>query len=158
MTLSIKKRGAIPFVCLIVSGGWSNCQCVIVYAEDFTEELLNLHEAEVNTLKSYFEDHKELFEGVTKWQENWAVYLELEVSTSHSWKDCRHLLGDGCSRGLHFSFQRKANDMSRFNNRGGNLLKEEKQRSDLQKSLPKVLCKSSTSTDAWGKLLQKLNA
>lgn len=34
--------------------------------------------------------------------------------------------------------QKKANDPSRFNNRGGNLLKEEKQRSELQKSLPKV--------------------
>jgi len=34
--------------------------------------------------------------------------------------------------------QKKANDPARFNNRGGNLLKEEKQRADLQKSLPKV--------------------
>ncbi|XP_019712554.1 protein regulator of cytokinesis 1-like isoform X5 [Hippocampus comes] len=90
--------------------------------EDFTEELLNLHEAEVNTLKSYFEDHKELFEGVAKWQENWAVYLELE---------------------------RKANDMSRFNNRGGNLLKEEKQRSDLQKSLPKLEKTLKAQIDSW---------
>lgn len=50
--------------------------------DDFTEELLNLHEAEVKTLKTYYEDHKELFEGVTKWQENWTLYLELDVSTA----------------------------------------------------------------------------
>lgn len=39
---------------------------------------------------------------------------------------------------MYFPSQKKANDPSRFNNRGGNLLKEEKQRTDLQKSLPKV--------------------
>lgn len=44
------------------------------------------------------------------------------------------------------TFQRKANDPMRFNNRGGNLLKEEKQRTDLQKSLPKVrMCKNAVS-------------
>ncbi|XP_061532035.1 protein regulator of cytokinesis 1-like isoform X1 [Phycodurus eques] len=90
--------------------------------DDFTEELLKLHEDEVKTLKSYFEGHKELFEGVAKWQENWAVYLELD---------------------------RKANDTSRFNNRGGNLLKEEKQRSDLQKSLPKLEKALKAKIDSW---------
>lgn len=34
--------------------------------------------------------------------------------------------------------QKKATDPARFTNRGGNLLKEEKQRSELHKSLPKV--------------------
>lgn len=52
----------------------------LLFAEDFTEELLNQHEAEVKVLEKYYEDHKELFEGVTKWQENWTLYLELDVS------------------------------------------------------------------------------
>lgn len=52
--------------------------------DDFTEELLNLHEAEVLTLKKHYEEHKELFEGVTKWQENWALFLELDVSPVHT--------------------------------------------------------------------------
>lgn len=34
--------------------------------------------------------------------------------------------------------QEKATDPSRFTNRGGNLLKEEKQKAELHKSLPKV--------------------
>ncbi|TKS73563.1 Protein regulator of cytokinesis 1 [Collichthys lucidus] len=92
------------------------------HADDFTEELLNLHEAEVKTLKKYYEDHKELFEGVTKWQGNWTLYLELD---------------------------KKANDPSRFNNRGGNLLKEEKQRTDLQKSLPKLEKTLKAQIDVW---------
>ncbi|XP_077425415.1 protein regulator of cytokinesis 1-like isoform X2 [Vanacampus margaritifer] len=90
--------------------------------DDMTEELLNQHEAEVKTLKSYFDDHKELFEGVRKWQEYWDVYLELD---------------------------RKASDMSRLNNRGGTLLKEAKQRSDLQKSLPKLEKTLKAQIDFW---------
>lgn len=51
-----------------------------LYSDDFTEELLNLHEAKITTLKKCYEDHKDLFEGVTKWQDNWTLYLELDVS------------------------------------------------------------------------------
>ncbi|KAM6926275.1 protein regulator of cytokinesis 1-like isoform 1-T1 [Lycodopsis pacificus] len=109
---------------------WEQCfysqeqqQAFVPYHDDdFTEELLNLHEAEVKTLKMCFEGHRELFEGVTKWQENWTLYLELD---------------------------KKANDPSRFNNRGGNLLKEEKRRADLQKSLPKLEKSLKTQIDAW---------
>ncbi|KAM6960993.1 protein regulator of cytokinesis 1-like [Aplochiton taeniatus] len=92
------------------------------YDDDFTEELLNMHESEVLTLKKYYEDHKELFEGVTRWKENWTLFLELD---------------------------KKATDPSRFNNRGGNLLKEEKQRADLQKSLPKLEKNLKTQIDLW---------
>ncbi|XP_068170194.1 protein regulator of cytokinesis 1-like isoform X2 [Antennarius striatus] len=92
------------------------------YADDFTEELLILHEAEVKNLVKTYEDHKELFDGVTKWQENWTLYLELD---------------------------QKANDPTRFNNRGGNLLKEEKQRCDLQKSLPKLEKSLKAQIDIW---------
>lgn len=49
--------------------------------DDFTEDLLNQHEDQVKILKKYYEDHQELFEGVTKWQDNWTLYLELDVST-----------------------------------------------------------------------------
>ncbi|KAM8860679.1 protein regulator of cytokinesis 1-like isoform 1-T1 [Synchiropus picturatus] len=91
-------------------------------SDDFTETLLDLHEHEVRTLKTYFEDHKELFVGVAKWQNNWTVYLELD---------------------------RKASDPSRFNNRGGNLLKEEKQRNDLAKSLPKLEKNLKAQIDVW---------
>ncbi|CAL8242232.1 unnamed protein product [Merluccius merluccius] len=90
--------------------------------DGFTEELLNRHEAEVSALKQRYEDHRELFEGVARWQENWKLFLEL----------------DG-----------KANDPSRLNNRGGNLLKEQKQRADLQKSLPKLEKSLKAQIDLW---------
>lgn len=30
-------------------------------------------------LKSYYNTHKDLFEAVQKWEENWRLFLELEV-------------------------------------------------------------------------------
>ncbi|XP_034032076.1 protein regulator of cytokinesis 1-like isoform X2 [Thalassophryne amazonica] len=99
------------------------CQSFAAYYDDnFNEELLSLHEAEVLTLKKYYEEHRELFEGVSKWAENWALYLELD---------------------------KKASDPSRFNNRGGNLLKEQKQRSELQKSLSKLEKSLMFQIDIW---------
>uniref|UniRef100_A0AAZ3SJ33 Protein regulator of cytokinesis 1 n=1 Tax=Oncorhynchus tshawytscha TaxID=74940 RepID=A0AAZ3SJ33_ONCTS len=92
------------------------------YDVNFTVELLNLHEAELLSLKKHYEDHRELFEGVTRWQDSWTLFLQLE---------------------------KKVTDPSRFNNRGGNLLKEEKQRADLQKSLPKLEKSLKTQIDLW---------
>ncbi|CAB1429920.1 unnamed protein product [Pleuronectes platessa] len=92
------------------------------YSEDFTEELLHLHDAEIQRLKQHHEDHKELFDGVQQWEESWRLFQELE---------------------------KKATDPARFTNRGGNLLKEEKQRSELHKSLPKLERKLKAQMDAW---------
>ncbi|XP_037304322.2 protein regulator of cytokinesis 1b isoform X2 [Pungitius pungitius] len=92
------------------------------FSEVFTEELLSLHEAEIQRLKQHYEDHRELFEGVHQWEDSWRLFLQLE---------------------------KKANDPTRFTNRGGNLLKEEKQRSELHKSLPKLEKKLKAQIDAW---------
>ncbi|XP_037548134.1 protein regulator of cytokinesis 1b [Nematolebias whitei] len=94
------------------------------FSEDINEELLARHDAEVQRLKQHYEDHRELFEGVNKWEESWRLYLDLE---------------------------KKATDPTRFTNRGGNLLKEEKQRSELQKNLPKLEKKLKDQIDAWEK-------
>ncbi|XP_042526349.1 protein regulator of cytokinesis 1 isoform X2 [Dipodomys spectabilis] len=92
------------------------------YADNFTENLLQQHDAEVVRLKNYYEAHKELFEGVHKWEESWKLFLE---------------------------FERKASDPSRFTNRGGNLLKEEKQRAKLQKTLPKLEEELKAQIEMW---------
>ncbi|XP_063045173.1 protein regulator of cytokinesis 1b isoform X2 [Engraulis encrasicolus] len=90
--------------------------------DDFTEDLLSAHDSELLHLRQHYESHKELFEGIYKWEESWRLYLDSE---------------------------KKASDPSRFTNRGGNLLKEEKQRSDLQKSLPKLEKKLKAQIDQW---------
>uniref|UniRef100_A0A8C1WZM1 Protein regulator of cytokinesis 1b n=1 Tax=Cyprinus carpio TaxID=7962 RepID=A0A8C1WZM1_CYPCA len=92
------------------------------YDDDFSEELLSLHDAEIVQLKQYYEDHKDLFEGVHNWEESWRLFLELEE---------------------------KAKDPTRFTNRGGNLLKEEKQRADLVKGLPKLEKKLKAEIEQW---------
>ncbi|KAM6942943.1 protein regulator of cytokinesis 1b isoform 1-T1 [Xenentodon cancila] len=92
------------------------------FSEDFDEELLALHDAEIQRLKQHYEDHKELFEGIHRWEESWRLFLELE---------------------------KKATDPTRFTNRGGNLLKEEKQRSELHKNLPKLEKKLKAQIDVW---------
>ncbi|XP_075894653.1 protein regulator of cytokinesis 1b isoform X4 [Nelusetta ayraudi] len=92
------------------------------FSEDFTEELLTLHDAEIQQLKQHHNEHRELFDGVQQWEENWRLLLELE---------------------------KKATDPARFTNRGGNLLKEEKQRSELHKSLPKLEKKLKAQIDVW---------
>ncbi|XP_046897842.1 protein regulator of cytokinesis 1b isoform X2 [Hypomesus transpacificus] len=109
---------------------WEKCffstdqrQAFLAYfSEEFTEELLSLHEAEILHLKRHYEEHQELFEGVHRWENSWRLFLELE---------------------------KKATDPSRFTNRGGNLLKEEKQRSELHKSLPKLEKKLKAQIDVW---------
>lgn len=47
--------------------------------EDYTENLLHLHDVEVIRLRNYHDAHKELFEGVQKWEESWKLFLEFEV-------------------------------------------------------------------------------
>lgn len=51
-----------------------------LFAEDFTEELLALHDAEIQQLKQHYDEHRELFDGVQQWEESWRLLLELEVS------------------------------------------------------------------------------
>lgn len=92
------------------------------YSEDFTEELLGFHDAEILRLKQHYEDHKGLFEGVHQWEEGWRLFQDLE---------------------------KKATDPTRFTNRGGNLLKEERQRTELHKSLPKLEKKLTKEIEAW---------
>ncbi|KAM4039579.1 protein regulator of cytokinesis 1 isoform 2-T2 [Anomaloglossus baeobatrachus] len=92
------------------------------YDEDYSEDLLCLHDAEIEHIKQYYETHKEMFEGVQKWEENWRLFLEMD---------------------------KKATDPNRFTNRGGNLLKEEKQRAKLQKMLPKLEEELKVRITAW---------
>ncbi|KAJ8343941.1 hypothetical protein SKAU_G00312700 [Synaphobranchus kaupii] len=91
-------------------------------SDDFTEELLAVHKAELLQLKQRYQAHGELFDSVKHWEDSWKLFLKLE---------------------------KKATDPSRFTNRGGNLLKEEKQRTDLLKSLTKLEKKLKVQMDAW---------
>lgn len=80
-------------------------------SDNFTEELLQQHDEEVFKLKTYYEKHRQLFDDINQWAILFHKMLEHE---------------------------KKANDPNRFNNRGGRLLQEEKERKKVIKDLPKV--------------------
>ncbi|KAF7701768.1 protein regulator of cytokinesis 1a isoform X1 [Silurus meridionalis] len=109
---------------------WEKCfysldqrQAFTPYSSDlFTEELLAVHEQEEQRLKQHYEQHRELYSGVSSWQSNWQLFQELE---------------------------KKATDPARFHNRGGNLLREEKRRAELQKSLPKLEKSLKVQIEQW---------
>ena len=44
-----------------------------------TEELLEVHEAEISRLKYTYEQHKDLYEKVARRMKLWDEYLDLEV-------------------------------------------------------------------------------
>jgi len=83
-----------------------------LHSIEFTEELLEQHEDEVKRLKKYIMLNKDLLTKVGQRQEVWGKYIELE---------------------------RRAKDPSRLmNNRGNQLLMEEKERNKVNKMLPKL--------------------
>uniref|UniRef100_F7BM52 Protein regulator of cytokinesis 1, gene 2 n=1 Tax=Xenopus tropicalis TaxID=8364 RepID=F7BM52_XENTR len=84
------------------------------YNDDFTEELLSQHDEEVVRMRLQYEKCREMLDAVNKWETSWGQFVLLE---------------------------KKATDPNRFSNRGGSLLKEEKERAKLQKMLSKSLKK-----------------
>ncbi|XP_017767918.1 PREDICTED: protein regulator of cytokinesis 1-like isoform X2 [Nicrophorus vespilloides] len=81
------------------------------YDDLFTEDLLTLHDIEICKLKKEYENNKELYEMLQLREDLWSKLLELEE---------------------------RANAPNRYKNRGGQLLKEEKERNTLSKRIPKI--------------------
>ncbi|CAI9558964.1 unnamed protein product [Staurois parvus] len=81
------------------------------YSDDFTEDLLSQHDKEIVRLRLQYEKCKLILDSIAKWEANWSQFVALE---------------------------KKALDPNRFSNRGGSLLKEEKERVKLQKLLSKL--------------------
>ncbi|KAH8255558.1 hypothetical protein KR038_006070, partial [Drosophila bunnanda] len=81
------------------------------FADSDSEDILELHELELDGLKDFYKSNKKLFELYAHRAELWTRIEALEA---------------------------KANDPNRFNNRGGQLLKEEKDRKAISAKLPKI--------------------
>jgi len=99
-----------------------------LHSIDFTEELLEEHEAEAARVKKYLHDNRELFNKVAQRQEVWNKFMELE---------------------------RRAKDPSRLlNARGTSLLVEEKERNKVNKALPRVEQELEQLIGEWERLHQ----
>ncbi|XP_012286860.1 protein regulator of cytokinesis 1 isoform X2 [Orussus abietinus] len=82
-----------------------------MYSQTYTDDLLSLHELEVERLQNFYESNKTIFELLTEREHLWEKIKELE---------------------------QRSKDPERFYNRGGQLLAEEKERKVIQKRLPKI--------------------
>lgn len=80
----------------------------------FNEDVLELHEDELRNLKSFYENNEQIFKMVAERQELWN---QMEI------------------------LQNKEQDPKRYANRGGQLLKEEKERKMISIKLPKIEAK-----------------
>jgi protein regulator of cytokinesis 1 len=88
------------------------------FTDVYDENTLGEHESELDRMKGFYRDHIDLLKLITKREDLWKKMLEAEA---------------------------RANDPNRFyQNRGGQLLKEEKMRKKVEKDLPKVskVCRS----------------
>ncbi|XP_067878185.1 protein regulator of cytokinesis 1-like isoform X2 [Heterodontus francisci] len=90
--------------------------------ENYTEEMLKVHDEELVKITLYYEKHQELFDNIEKWERWWKMFLE---------------------------FEKKASDPNRYANRGGTLLREEKERCQLQKKLPKLEEELKLNIEKW---------
>lgn len=92
------------------------------FDDNFTEELLSLHEHQVEVMKNYYEGNKDIFKLVEKRE---TLFKTME------------------------EFENRKNDTNRLANRGGALLKEEKMRRGINKELPKIEQKLVTQIKMW---------
>ncbi|XP_018568984.1 protein regulator of cytokinesis 1-like isoform X2 [Anoplophora glabripennis] len=98
---------------------WENCHCShttrmqfgFFNSDCYNEDLLELHEVEITKWKKYYEENKELLALLEKHAGLWNKMVGLEEN---------------------------ATGPNRYNNRGGQLLKEEKERNKLAKQIPQI--------------------
>nr|XP_060619701.1 protein regulator of cytokinesis 1-like isoform X1 [Anolis sagrei ordinatus] len=94
------------------------------YNDNYSEETLSLHDEELVKIKAIYEKNKSLYESVEKWETTLEKFVELE---------------------------KKSTDPSRLLNRGGNLLRDERERSKAQKQLLKLEEDLKTNIENWEK-------
>ncbi|KAG8130371.1 hypothetical protein E2320_016965 [Naja naja] len=94
------------------------------YNDNFSEELLHYHDEELVKIKMLYEEDKGLYDTVHKWETILDRFIE---------------------------FEKKSTDPSRLLNRGGNLLKDERERSKTQKQLSKLGEELKKKVENWEK-------
>uniref|UniRef100_A0A8C6Y6W1 Protein regulator of cytokinesis 1 n=1 Tax=Naja naja TaxID=35670 RepID=A0A8C6Y6W1_NAJNA len=90
----------------------------------YNEELLHYHDEELVKIKMLYEEDKGLYDTVHKWETILDRFIE---------------------------FEKKSTDPSRLLNRGGNLLKDERERSKTQKQLSKLGEELKKKVENWEK-------
>ncbi|XP_074603070.1 protein regulator of cytokinesis 1-like [Brevipalpus obovatus] len=119
----LKRQNMGIFICKLrgeIADYWEKCYVsqedkdsfeVYMSQTEYDEPLLTAHEQELERWKMHYERNRNLFASLEKWQIAWSKLLDL---------------------------QEECNNPNRFNNRGGVLLKQEKEKKRLQKELTRA--------------------
>lgn len=110
--------------CFLSQQEQDNFFSLFTISGEYSEELLELCERELDRIKRYYQENKEILDRFHKWRLMWKELIDIEL---------------------------KSNDPSRFTNRGGQLLLEEKKRKTLQKGLPKIEKELTVLNDKYAK-------
>ncbi|XP_057338745.1 protein regulator of cytokinesis 1-like isoform X1 [Microplitis mediator] len=94
----------------------------------FTEDMLRIHEIEIERLRQHYEENKKIYDLLEKWEETWGQMKEI---------------------------QRRSEDPDRFHNRGGQLLADEKIRKACNKNLPKLVAQLNEMAAEYEKKYRK---
>lgn len=105
--------------------------------DDFSEDLLSAHESELDRMRGFYQDNKDIFELLEKRDRLWQQQLELDVRS----RAASVITSVPTFYPMHtytLFLQRQSNDPNRFNNRGGQLQKQLKLHKQLEKELPRT--------------------
>ncbi|CAH1966573.1 unnamed protein product [Acanthoscelides obtectus] len=135
----LKKANIEKFITLLrqqIQEMWQKChvteeegtsQFHFFDTNHYTETALELFEKELQKWKDYFEENKEIIQLLNRHSKLWSKFMGLQ---EHA-------------------------DAGRLKNRGGQLLKEERERNQLTKSIPKVECQLQSLCDKFEEIHQK---
>lgn len=97
----------------------------MLLSNDFTEDLLEMHEKKLEDLKFNYDEFALLYEKTSKWMQAWADFVQFEEITK---------------------------DPSRLTQRGYSVLEESKKRNKFEKELPKLVADITQLADEYAKL------
>ncbi|XP_011502306.1 PREDICTED: protein regulator of cytokinesis 1-like [Ceratosolen solmsi marchali] len=97
--------------------------------QTYTDDLLTLHELEIENLRKYYNSNRKMFELLNEWEIQFEKLKELD---------------------------QRANDPDRYHNRGGQLLMEEKERKTAEKKLPKLESQLHILVDEYENIHKKI--
>ena len=70
--------------------------CDSFSSEDYSDDALSAHESELDKMKGFYEDHKDIFKLIDKREDMWSKMLQFEVCCRSDFLDvllkiCGHL-------------------------------------------------------------------
>lgn len=65
-----------------------------VTSDDYSDDALSAHESELDKMKGFYEDHKDIFKLIDKREEMWSKMLQFEVCCYSDFVSCNAFIED----------------------------------------------------------------